>query len=162
MLGTTAVRIIAGLLALLLVLAGIAYLIQPAAGAPAAGAAAQVAECAVRADDVPGAAESKLPVRPLCALPAEAARTWELIAAGGPFPYERDGIVFNNRERLLPKHPSGWYHEYTVPTPGADDRGARRLITGGTRGPGQQVYYSDDHYESFAVVDVTAVPAVAS
>ncbi len=162
MLGTTAVRIIAGLLALLLVLAGIAYLIQPAAGAPAAGPTAQAAVCAVRADDVPGAAESKLPVRPLCALPAEAARTWELIATGGPFPYDRDGIVFNNRERLLPKHPSGWYHEYTVPTPGSDDRGARRLITGGTRGPAQQVYYTDDHYGSFAVVDVTAVPAVAS
>jgi guanyl-specific ribonuclease Sa len=70
--------------------------------------------------------------------------------------------VFNNRERLLPKHPSGWYREYTVPTPGSDDRGARRLITGGARGPGQQVYYTDDHYGSFAVVDVTAVLAVAS
>ena len=159
MLGTTAVRIIAGLLALLLVLAGIAYLIQPAAGAPAAGPAAQIAECAVRADDGPGAAESRLPVRPLCALPAEAGHTWELIAAGGPFPYDRDGIVFNNRERLLPQHPSGWYHEYTVPTPGSDDRGARRLITGGSRGPEQQVYFTDDHYESFVVVDVTAVAA---
>ena len=159
MLGTTAIRIIAGLLAVLLVLAGIAYLIQPAAGAPPAGPTAAVTECAVRADPVPGAAESKLPVRPLCALPAEAARTWQLIAADGPFPYDRDGIVFNNRERLLPQQKGGWYHEYTVPTPGSGDRGARRLITGGAQGPDQQVFYTDDHYSSFVVVDVTAVVA---
>ena len=69
---------------------------------------------------------------------------------------------FGNRERLLPQQRSGWYHEYTVPTPGEGDRGARRLVTGGPLGPDQQVYYSDDHYESFVVVDVTAVPAAAS
>ncbi|MGI5131752.1 ribonuclease domain-containing protein [Pseudonocardia sp. CA-107938] len=154
MLGTRAVRIVAGLLAVLLVLAGIAYLVRPAGGAPAQQV--QPAACAVRADPVPGAAESGLPVQPLCALPAEVARTWQLIAADGPFPYERDGIVFNNRERLLPQRPSGWYHEYTVPTPGSKDRGARRLVTGGSPGPDRQVFYSGDHYRSFVVVDVTA------
>jgi guanyl-specific ribonuclease Sa len=164
MFGTTVVRIIAGVLAALLVLAGIAYLVQPADGAPVAPPAPATSGCVVRAAEVPGAAESGLPVRPLCALPAQAAQTWRLIAAGGPFPQDRDGIVFNNRERLLPQQKSGWYHEYTVPTPGSGDRGARRLITGGSRGPDQQVYYTADHYDSFVVVDVTAVvePAGAS
>lgn len=79
-------------------------------------------------------------------LPAEARHTLALIEAGGPFPYERDGAVFQNRERLLPREPSGYYHEYTVTTPGEDDRGARRIITGrqGER------YWTEDHYGSFA------------
>jgi guanyl-specific ribonuclease Sa len=165
MFGTTAARVIAALLAAVLVLAGIAYLVQPAGGAPPdppAPTAPSAAGCVVRSADVPGAAESGLPVRPLCALPVQAAQTWQLIAAGGPFPYERDGIVFGNRERLLPQQKSGWYREYTVPTPGEGDRGARRLVTGGPHGPDQQVYYSADHYESFVVVDVTAVAAVVS
>ncbi|MFF5029023.1 ribonuclease domain-containing protein [Streptomyces collinus] len=81
-------------------------------------------------------------------LPAEARRTLALIDRGGPFPYARDGIVFGNLERLLPGHPRGYYHEYTVPTPGAHDRGARRLVTG-RRG---EVYYTDDHYNSFRAV----------
>ena len=78
-------------------------------------------------------------------LPSQARRTVELIDAGGPFPYSRDGVVFNNAERVLPKHPRGWYHEYTVKTPGESDRGARRIVTGqdGT------MYYTDDHYQSF-------------
>lgn len=82
-------------------------------------------------------------------LPAEARRTLRLIDQGGPFPYERDGTVFGNLERLLPQHPRGWYREYTVPTPGERDRGARRIVAGrdGTR------YYTADHYDSFAVVD---------
>lgn len=81
-------------------------------------------------------------------LPAEARRTLQLIDRGGPFPYERDGVVFGNNERLLPAHPRGWYREYTVPTPGERDRGARRLVVGrdGAR------YYTADHYDSFAVV----------
>jgi ribonuclease T1 len=83
------------------------------------------------------------------ALPAEARRTLRLIDQGGPFPYERDGSVFGNVERLLPRQPRGWYREYTVPTPGESDRGARRIVAGsdGTR------YYTADHYESFAIVD---------
>lgn len=80
-------------------------------------------------------------------LPAEAATTIALIRAGGPFPYRQDDSVFGNRERQLPERPRGYYHEYTVVTPGARDRGARRIVTGGR--PPQVWYYSDDHYQSF-------------
>lgn len=78
-------------------------------------------------------------------LPREALETIALIRQGGPFPYERDGAVFRNRERLLPVRERGWYREYTVKTPGARDRGARRIVAGrdGT------LYYTDDHYRSF-------------
>ncbi len=79
------------------------------------------------------------------ALPVEARDVLALIDRGGPFPYDRDGIVFENRERLLPDEPIGYYHEYTVPTPGSSDRGARRIITG-TAG---ELYWTDDHYRSF-------------
>lgn len=65
-------------------------------------------------------------------LPAEARATLDLIDRGGLFPYRRDGIVFNNFEQRLPLEPRGYYHEYTVPTPGRKDRGARCIITGGT------------------------------
>lgn len=84
--------------------------------------------------------------RPAAAgLPAEAITTIGLIERGGPFPYARDGIVFMNREGLLPQHPRGYWHEYTVPTPGESDRGARRII----HGAGGELYYSGDHYASF-------------
>ncbi len=86
-----------------------------------------------------------LPVVALASLPAEAQDTVALIDAGGPFPYDRDGIVFENREHLLPSEPTGYYHEYTVPTPGSSDRGARRIITGSAR----EMYWTDDHYQSF-------------
>ncbi|MGH3489739.1 MAG: ribonuclease domain-containing protein, partial [Actinopolymorphaceae bacterium] len=66
-------------------------------------------------------------------LPAEAAETLDLIHAGGPFPYEQDGTVFQNREGLLPAEPTGYYREYTVPTPGSPDRGARRIVAGGNQ-----------------------------
>ncbi|MFE9353691.1 ribonuclease domain-containing protein [Streptomyces olivaceoviridis] len=81
-------------------------------------------------------------------LPAEARGTLALIDKGGPFPYAKDGTVFGNFERLLPEHRRGYYHEYTVPTPGSHDRGARRIVTG----QGGEFYYSDDHYESFRAV----------
>ena len=80
-------------------------------------------------------------------LPAEAREILELIERGGPFPFRQDGSVFQNRERLLPIEAGGYYHEYTVPTPGARDRGARRIIAGGT--PPSVWYYTDDHYKSF-------------
>ncbi|WP_436495298.1 ribonuclease domain-containing protein [Actinokineospora sp. HUAS TT18] len=100
---------------------------------------------------VPGA-ESKLSVRPLSELPAEAAATWRLIQRGGPFPYPRnDGTTFQNREKLLPAKSSGYYREYTVPTPGSPDRGARRLITGSEK----ELFYTADHYASFVLVDPT-------
>ncbi|WP_211245692.1 ribonuclease domain-containing protein [Actinomadura oligospora] len=85
---------------------------------------------------------------PASSLPAEARRTLQLIAAGGPFPYRKDGAVFANREHRLPREPNGYYREYTVPTPGAGDRGARRLI-GGRDG---ERYYTQDHYRSFVRV----------
>ena len=78
-------------------------------------------------------------------LPIEARQTLALIKAGGPFPYPKDGSVFGNREGLLPKRSRGYYREYTVKTPGAKDRGARRIVTGI---PGEY-YYTDDHYRSF-------------
>lgn len=81
------------------------------------------------------------------ALPSEARETLALIRQGGPYPYRRDGISFQNREGRLPDAPAGYYREYTVTTPGAHDRGARRIISGGR--PPSVFYYSDDHYRSF-------------
>lgn len=78
-------------------------------------------------------------------LPIDARATLELIKAGGPFPYKQDHRVFGNREGLLPKRSRGYYREYTVRTPGARDRGARRIVAG-TAG---EYYYTDDHYRSF-------------
>jgi ribonuclease T1 len=84
------------------------------------------------------------------ALPPEAQRTEKLILAGGPFPYSRDGIVFMNREGHLQGEPRGYYHEYTVPTPGAKDRGARRIICGGAHlTEPEACFYTQDHYSSF-------------
>lgn len=81
-------------------------------------------------------------------LPREARETLGLIKRGGPFPYARDGAVFNNRERLLPARSRGYYREYTVQAPGAGDRGARRIIAGSPR----EYYYTDDHYASFRLI----------
>ncbi|WP_082526398.1 ribonuclease domain-containing protein [Kitasatospora sp. MBT63] len=83
------------------------------------------------------------------ALPRQAADTLALIAAGGPYPYRSDGVVFENRERRLPRQRSGYYHEYTVTTPGSADRGTRRVVTGAA---GEQ-YWSADHYGSFQEID---------
>ena len=80
-------------------------------------------------------------------LPPEARETLALIRQGGPYPYRRDGITFQNRENLLPEARRGYYREYTVPTPGSRDRGARRIVTGGN--PPSVFYYSNDHYRSF-------------
>lgn len=79
-------------------------------------------------------------------LPKEAKETIALIKAGGPFPYKRDGIVFQNRERILPPAKRGFYKEYTVKTPGERTRGARRIVTGDND---TIFYYTDDHYASF-------------
>jgi ribonuclease T1 len=86
----------------------------------------------------------------VAALPDEARRTLELIRAGGPFPYERDGVRFGNRERLLPAKPRGYYREYTVRTPGASTRAARRIVCGGPPQAPEVCYYTHDHYRSFA------------
>jgi len=78
-------------------------------------------------------------------LPREARQTIAAIKKSGPYPYKRDGTVFGNFERLLPLHERGYYKEFTVPTPGSRDRGARRIILGKTG----ELYYTDDHYKTF-------------
>jgi ribonuclease T1 len=86
----------------------------------------------------------------LAELPAEARKTEQLIRSGGPFPYAKDGTVFGNRERLLPRQARGYYREYTVPTPGARNRGARRIVCGGEQPVAPEAcYYTADHYASF-------------
>ena len=89
-------------------------------------------------------------------LPAQALPVLEAIARGGPHPYRQDGGVFQNRERLLPARPRGYYREYTVPTPGSDDRGPRRIVTGGD--PPVEYWYTDDHYRSFRPFEPGAAP----
>ncbi len=83
-------------------------------------------------------------------LPPEAQDVLARIRAGGPFPYERDGVAFGNREHLLPAKPHGYYREYTVRTPSARDRGARRIVCGGPPRDPEVCFYTDDHYRSFA------------
>lgn len=91
-----------------------------------------------------------LPTVELKAMPRQAQQTFALVLSGGPFPYSKDGTVFGNRERLLPRKARGHYREYTVKTPGARNRGARRLVCGG-QAPTQPeaCYYTEDHYASF-------------
>jgi ribonuclease T1 len=82
-------------------------------------------------------------------LPKEAQHTLALIEQGGPFPYVKDGITFGNYERLLPMQRRGYYHEYTVRTRGARNRGAKRIICGGDQQAANDCYYTEDHYNSF-------------
>jgi ribonuclease T1 len=102
----------------------------------------------MQAREMPG-----MPSVSLAELPSEALRTLELIRRGGPFPYRKDGTVFQNRERRLPGRPRGYYTEYTVRTPGERDRGARRIVAGagpdGDPATSGEYYYTDDHYRSF-------------
>lgn len=84
----------------------------------------------------------------LAQLPPQARETIALIERGGPFPYRQDGQTFQNREGLLPQKPRGYYREYTVKTPGENDRGARRIVTGDNG----EMYYTADHYNSFKVI----------
>jgi len=100
------------------------------------------------ASGTPASTDTSLPTY----LPPEAHETLALIARGGPFPHRQDGVVFGNYEKLLPQQPRGYYHEYTVDTPGAQDRGARRIITGGN--PPTIYYYTDDHYHSFRSFEI--------
>ena len=97
------------------------------------------------AKDRPIAAD--FPIVLAAELPKEARDTLNLIHKGGPFPYAKDGVVFSNRERILPPQPRGFYHEYTVKTPGVRSRGALRIVCGGNSRP--VCYFSDDHYQSF-------------
>lgn len=86
-------------------------------------------------------------------LPQQALQTYRLIHQGGPFAYAKDGVVFGNRERLLPAQKRGYYLEYTVATPGSRDRGARRIVCGGAPRTPDACYYTDDHYASFRRIE---------
>lgn len=124
-------------LSLTLLVGGPAAIAQATADAPKATAPAAVAPA-----DVGKICETKLP--------KEADETLDLIAKDGPFPYPQDGTVFQNREGILPDQDEGYYHEYTVETPGSDDRGAKRIVTGEEK---QEDYFTEDHYESFDKID---------
>ena len=87
---------------------------------------------------------------PASQLPPQGRDVMALIYQGGPFRHDKDGVVFGNRERILPAHPRGYYREYTVRTPGERSRGARRIVCGGPRPVAPDAcYYTDDHYASF-------------
>ena len=128
-------RVSLGLLGLLALVALLVLLLRPPAADPGAPDATDPA--------------SGLTVVALTGLPVEARRTVTLIDRGGPFPYAKDGSVFGNRERLLPTRPAAHYREYTVRTPGEDDRGPRRIVTGDG---GAELFYTADHYASFVRV----------
>lgn len=100
----------------------------------------------------PTSTERTQTLRSVAGLPPEALETFERIQGGGPFPYRQDGTTFHNRERLLPAQPRGYYREYTVATPGARNRGARRFVVGGD--PPEVFYYTEDHYRSFRRIEV--------
>ncbi|RMI30379.1 ribonuclease domain-containing protein [Nocardia stercoris] len=90
-------------------------------------------------------------LEPLSALPPEAATTVGEIEQGGPYPYRQDDTVFSNRQGVLPACATGYYHEFTVVTPGAPTRGTRRIVTGGAG----EFFYTGDHYNTFVTVDIT-------
>ena len=116
-----------------------------------------LAVIALAASTLIGVGEAEARREPVAALPAiaavdlpkEARITLAMIRDNGPFPYERDGVPFGNREGMLPPKPRGYYHEYTVKTPGSRSRGAQRIVCGGKTATLADCYYSDDHYQSF-------------
>jgi ribonuclease T1 len=98
-------------------------------------------------------ADAQLETVALADLPAQGRKTYVLILEGGPFPNDKDGTVFGNRERILPQQKRGFYREYTVRTPGSRDRGARRIVCGGKQATQPDVcYYTSDHYSSFRLI----------
>ena len=116
----------------------------------AAFVAGMMMTCTISVHAKTTAEASTSPTMLVADLPREGQETYQLIRKGGPFPYEKDGVVFGNRERLLPRQDRGYYREYTVKTPGSRDRGARRIVCGGLepRNP-KACYYTQDHYASF-------------
>ena len=99
------------------------------------------------------APQQDLPAVALAQLPAQGRTTYALIHQGGPFPFDKDGTVFGNRERILPRQTRGYYREYPVKTPRARNRGARRIVCGGLvpQQP-EACYYTSDHYSSFSKI----------
>jgi ribonuclease T1 len=120
----------------------------PVPKAPAPGPADVPGPAAVPGQAAAPANPSGLPAISESGLPAEARRILALIRAGGPYSYNQDDKTFGNFERILPRQASGYYREYTVPTPGESDRGARRIVTGA----GGEKYYTQDHYDSFKFI----------
>ena len=96
--------------------------------------------------------DGQLPTISLAALPATGVETYRNIQGGGPFPFEKDGVVFGNRERILPLQKRGYYREYTVKTPGSRNRGAKRIVCGGPATTPDACYYTADHYASFRMI----------
>lgn len=96
--------------------------------------------------------DGQLPTISLAALPAQGVETYRSIQRGGPFPFEKDGVVFGNRERILPLQKRGYYREYTVKTPGSRNRGAKRIVCGGPATTPDACYYTADHYASFRMI----------
>ncbi|GAA1772808.1 hypothetical protein GCM10009712_21030 [Pseudarthrobacter sulfonivorans] len=149
--------LLTGLLALALFVFGGPGLLESLTGSPTPAASPSAGP--VPEAPVPGPAEvsgpaavpanpSGLPAISESALPAEARRTLALIRQGGPYSYSQDDQAFGNFERILPRKASGYYREYTVPTPGESDRGARRIVAGA----GGEKYYTQDHYDSFKFI----------
>ena len=131
-------------------LAGLWFWLQPAPMQPPVERVPTVATPA----DAP-AADTRAPRLPAW-LPAEARPVLAAIERGGPYAYPQDGGTFQNRERLLPQRPRGYYREFTVDTPGSRDRGARRIVTGGD--PPVAYWYTADHYRSFRRFDPGVAP----
>lgn len=126
---------------------------QNATQDPGASASQAPVQLGQAASDTPAASGAQARSAPAAVtkaqLPGEAAETLRLIKAGGPFPFEEDGVLFRNSAVLLPQHPRGYYHAYTVRTPGSADRGQRRIVCGGPRRHTGDCYYTDDYYTSF-------------
>ena len=150
-------QVVAAFLAIVLVLALVGGLLASSGGGGDDGGDPPVSTLAngLEATDNTGSLgppvtvrHSDLPSMTVQELPPEAVATAQLILEGGPFPYPQDGGTFENREGLLPDEAEGYYKEYTVPTPGSEDRGPRRLVVGEEGG----LYYTEDHYESFREV----------
>ena len=137
--------VVAWLLLASLLLAALGACSSPAGAAGTTAAASIPAATAGQPTRLATDPQSGLPTIAAADLPPEAAPVLAAIATGGPFAYSQDGVVFNNREGILPKRATGYYREYTVPTPGSCDRGARRIVTG----QAGEAYYTADHYASF-------------
>jgi ribonuclease T1 len=118
-------------------------------GASASQASAPLGQAASDTPAASGAQAHGVPAVTRAKLPGEAAETLRLIKAGGPFPFGEDGVLFRNSAALLPQHPRGYYHTYTVRTPGSADRGLRRIVCGGPRRQTADCYYTEDYYASF-------------
>jgi len=138
----TAVQLLIAALVAFVALSGCGRSAEPVNSTTTASVTSSVSDLA------PATPTTSLPTIAVADLPEQAQRTLVLIRDGGPFPYTKDGAVFQNREGILPRHPSGWYREYTVKKPGESDRGPWRIVTGddGSR------FWTSDHYATFEEV----------